>query len=41
MDNLAGFTTSAVDWRSQLRRNQHRTRAVIAVFILFYLGMVC
>lgn len=39
MNTLSGFTTSAVDWRGQLQRNQRRTHAVIAIFILFYLAV--
>ncbi len=37
MSNTTGFINSAPDWRAQLRRNQARTRWVIAIFILFYL----
>lgn len=36
-DQLSQFTTTATDWRAQLRRNARRTQYVIAVFILFYL----
>jgi heat shock protein HtpX len=39
MNSTKHFTTTAADWRSQLRRNQRRTRYVIAVFILFYVGV--
>src|SRR5437763_796487 len=28
-----------MDWRTQLQRNQSRTRWVIAIFIAFYLGV--
>jgi heat shock protein HtpX len=39
MANLSDFTVSAPDWRAQLRRNQARTRWVIALFFLFYLAV--
>ena len=34
-----GFTTSAMDWRSQLARNERRTHFVIAIFIGLYVGL--
>lgn len=37
MSDLSNFNISSSDWRAQLRRNQARTRWVIAIFILFYL----
>ena len=33
----SGFTASAVDWREQLRKNERRTRFVIAMFIGLYM----
>src|SRR3954470_8310904 len=33
----AGFISSAVDWREQLRTNQRRTRFVIIMFIALYM----
>ncbi len=39
MDTPTRFTTTAVDWRTQLRRNQQRTFWVIVIFISFYLGL--
>jgi heat shock protein HtpX len=37
--NLTDFDASAGNWREQLRRNERRTRGVIAVFILLFLGV--
>lgn len=37
MSDLSEFNIKIPDWRTQLRRNQARTRWVIAIFILFYL----
>lgn len=36
MSELSNYTTSSVDWRKQLRCNEHRTYAVISIFILIY-----
>ena len=35
--NASTFANNVMDWRSQLRRNQSRTRWVIGIFISFYL----
>lgn len=39
MTNSSAFTTTAMDWRAQLQRNQSRTRWVIIIFIAFYLAV--
>ena len=40
MANLSkDFHVDAGDWRQSLRSNQRRTRMVIGVFILLYLGL--
>jgi len=39
MTDLSQYNIKVPDWRAQLRRNQARTRWVIAIFILFYLGL--
>lgn len=35
----ANLVVGSADWRGQLRRNQRRTFWVIAVFVLFYVGL--
>jgi len=34
---IADYHASAGDWRAQLKKNQRRTRQVIALFLLIYL----
>lgn len=36
---LTDYQSSVGNWREQLRRNERKTRAVVAVFILIYLGV--
>jgi heat shock protein HtpX len=36
MSEVSGFTASAMDWRSQLARNERRTHFVIAIFFGLY-----
>ena len=36
MNELPSYNVSATDWRLQLRRNQHRTRWVIGIYLLTY-----
>jgi heat shock protein HtpX len=36
LSNYSSITGGGGDWRQQLRRNEHRTYAVMAVFILIY-----
>lgn len=39
MADLSNYQYSAADWRAQLKRNESRTRWVIATFIAIYLGV--
>lgn len=37
MSDINNFTTSAMDWRKQLKQNQRRTTYVIGMFLLLYM----
>ncbi len=37
--SLADYTASAGNWREQLRKNQRKTRLVILLFIIIYVGI--
>ena len=37
MSELSKYLSSSVDWRKQLRSNEHRTYFVIAIFVLIYI----
>jgi heat shock protein HtpX len=39
MSDLPGFNVKAADWRAQIRRNESRTRFVILMFLLLYMGI--
>ncbi len=39
MNELNNFAAKATDWRSQLRKNDRRTRIVIGLFILIYIAI--
>ena len=39
--SLSDYHASAADWREQLKRNERKTRWVIATFIAVYIGVGC